>query len=75
MGTLSGLGCLIQKREGRAMSKREGFDKHALGIAAGLRRMADEIEREVACQESVSDTAQEIINTVTWGIATCVSMG
>jgi len=50
-------------------SKKDGFNQHAARIATSLRRMADEVEQEALRDDTVGDRAQEIINTVTWGVA------
>ena len=47
--------------------KRDGFNNHVIRMAAVLRRMADEIEREASLNDLVDDSAQEIINTCTRG--------
>ena len=47
--------------------KRDGFNNHVIRMADGLRRMADEIEREASRNDLVDDSAQEIINTCTQG--------
>ena len=49
--------------------KRDGFNEHVARIAAGLRRMADDIEREAARNHLVDDSAYEIIDTCTQGFA------
>jgi hypothetical protein len=51
------------------MSKLDGFNQHAQRIADNLRRMADEVEREAKSHNSVDERAQEIVDTVTWGVA------
>ena len=50
-------------------TNRDGFNEHVAQIAAGLRRIADDIEREASRNHLVDDSAYEIIDTCTQGFA------
>ena len=48
---------------------RDGFNQHAMRIAAELLDMADKIEHQVVLNEPVDDSAEEIIRIIMRGFA------